>query len=719
MTEIESRILGDLNKEQKAAVLKVTCPVRIIAGAGSGKTKVLTRKIAYLIEVVKIEPKKIIALTFTNKAANEMKSRVEDLIGPKANEMVVSTFHSLCYRFLREEISSLEGFSNNFAVADSTDQDSLLKEIYKKYELSKTTFPYFMMKEYISSKKNQFINPDELINDAKEENNEVELIKAKVYKEYQELLSQSKTLDFDDLLIYTKNIIDNNSKIKEKWQNRFDYFLIDEFQDTSKIQYEIINSILKNQNITIVGDPDQTIYSWRGADISFINNFDKLHKKVLTITLFRNYRSTKNILKAANQLITNNVNRIPKELATENEEGSEIEYYAASSQENESLWVTTQINKLKKEKNQLKDIAILYRSNFYSRSIEDALIKESIPYKIINGQKFYERAEIKDALAFLRCIYEPTDISLKRIINVPPRKLGESTIERLVSFANDKKMTLWDSWLKHINQINIPHEKKENLFKFINLLRKYQVLIRNRKPINLVLEELLIEVGYFKMFEDNDPNNQSRLENIKELIKSIKLWEQKNPDKYVGEYLDYISLESLNIEDSTNINYVSLMTVHAAKGLEFKNVFVIGLNEGVFPAYKVLKLDKEDEENFFLEEERRLAYVAFTRAKEKLFLSSSKEYIGDNKNGYNAPSRFIDEADLKISTSSKTAEILLDSKITKKQRNFEVGDTIFHINFGEGVVLEIVGDSIIIEFKNKGVGIKQLLKNHKSIEKVG
>lgn len=717
MKKVESKILEGLNKEQKAAVVNIKTPVRILAGAGSGKTRVLTRKIAYLIDEIGIKPNRIIALTFTNKAANEMKARVEVLIGCKAENMIVSTFHSLCYKFLRYEIKNYDKSLENFAILDSTDQDGVLKEIYANLDIQKTTIPYPIAKEYISGNKNNFISVDKAKELANETENETLILKSKIYEQYQLLLSNSKSLDFDDLLIYTKRILEEKPEIKDKWKNKFDYFLIDEFQDTSKIQYEIIDLLAHNQNITIVGDPDQTIYSWRGADISFINNFDKLYKKVLTITLAQNYRSTKKILDAANNLIKHNANRLPKDLVTENVDGENIEYYEGTTQENESLWIASQIDKLKKSKNQLKDIAILYRSNYYSRSIEDVLIKESIPYKIINGQKFYERAEIKDALAFLRCIYEPTDISLKRIINVPPRKLGESTVSKLVEFANKKKMSLWDSWLKHINEINIPNEKKANLYKFIEVLRKHNAYLNKRKTIHDVLENLLEEIGYIQMIKESEDANSSRLDNIKELIKSIKQWEQINPDKFIREYLDTVSLESLNIEDSTNINYISLMTIHSAKGLEFKNVFVIGLNEGVFPSKKVLQDDDEDGESELLEEERRLAYVAFTRAKEKLFLSSSREFIGDYKNSHN-PSRFINEANIEVSESFKTGEISLQSKIHKNTRHFEPGDKINHINFGEGIVLEVDGDTIIIEFKNKNFGIKQLLKNHKSIERI-
>lgn len=713
----ENKIIEDLNVEQKVAVLNVKSPVRVLAGAGSGKTKVLTRKIAYLIQVLKIKPERIMALTFTNKAANEMKSRVVNLIGSQAENMIVSTFHSFCYKFLKEEISNLKEFPNNFAIIDGVDQDNTLREIYKSIEISKNMLPFQVIKEYISSNKNKYISPEDILKKNNELNieDEIELLKAKIYHEYWKTLINSHSLDFDDLLIYTKKILIEFEEVREKWKNKFDYFLIDEFQDTSNIQYKIISLISDKHNITIVGDPDQTIYSWRGADISFINNFDKLHENVLTVTLFHNYRSTKNILQAANNLIMYNSNRIPKKLVTENPEGERIEYYEGSTLEKEALWVTLQINKLKKEKNQLKDIAILYRSNYYSRAIEDSLIKELIPYKIINGQKFYERAEIKDVLAFLRCIYKPTDISLKRIINVPTRKLGNSTVDKLISFAKSKNLTLWESWLKHINIINISYDKKQSLFSFIEVLRKYNALTQKKQSINLILEQFLEEIGYIKMIKDTEDSTSSRYENIKELLKSIKKWEKQNPEKYIGEYLDFISLEVLNIEDSTNINYVSLMTIHAAKGLEFKNVFIIGLNEGVFPSRKTLLLDDEEGESEHLEEERRLAYVAFTRAKKRLFLSSSKEFFGSNGS---TNSRFIKEAQIETTNFSPSSNLSIDSKLYRNNRHFEAGDVVIHINFGEGIVLDVNGDSIIIEFKNKDFGVKQLLKNHKSIEKV-
>lgn len=713
--QIKSMILDDLNKEQKAAVIKTKGPIRIIAGAGSGKTKVLTRKIAYLVEIAKVDPRKIMALTFTNKAANEMKERVEQIVGDKVNNMIISTFHSLCARFLQYEIKNLKGFENNkFVVLDSIDQTDLLKEIYKKHSISSTTISYYSMLEFISNNKINFIEPKSILENAQ---SDVDKIKAQVYLEYQEMIQSSKSLDFDDLLIYTKEILSKNENILTKWQSRYEYFLIDEFQDTSKIQYDIISLIAKNENITIVGDPDQTIYSWRGADITFINEFDKLHPNTTTIVLHQNYRSTKNILNAANKLIKFNPNRLPKDLDTENENGNQIEYYQGSSQDLETLWVVSKINYLKKCKVQLKDIAILYRSNYYSRAIEDALISEAIPHKIIGGQKFYERAEIKDSISFLRSIWMPNDIALKRIINIPSRKIGPAAVEKLTKFANQKKLSLWDSWIQNFNQIDIQKDSKENLFKFINVLRKHKIALEKGVPIHKVLESFLDEIGYMNLIKENSTNIASnKFDNVKELLKSIKIWEDKNKDKTIDDYLEEISLVSLVNEDVNNTNYVSLMTIHAAKGLEFKNVFVIGMNEEIFPSQRAIDEDKNNDGSK-LEEERRLAYVAITRARERLFLSNAKGFFFENKQN-KLPSRFLKEMGLNVNWYDSSTMINDFDNDSKSSKKINIGDKVMHTNFGEGVVLDINGDTIIIEFKNKSIGVKQLLKNHKSIERL-
>lgn len=707
-----NNILNDLNNEQKAAILVVNGPVRILAGAGSGKTKVLTRKIAYLVENHGVNPRRILALTFTNKAANEMKERVGALIGEKIEHMTISTFHSLCVKFLRREINNLDGYQKSFKILDFVDQQDILKEIYKKYSISNTVIGYYSMLEFISYNKINFITPFNVESNA---DTEIEKLKAKVYLEYDQTVKENKMLDFDDLLIFTKIILENFDEVKQKWQNYFEYFLIDEFQDTSKIQYDIITLLAKSGNITIVGDPDQTIYTWRGADISFINDFDKLHPNTKTITLSKNYRSTKKVLDAANLLIKHNPNRLPKVLVTDNEVGEDIEFYHGTNQESESIWVVSKINQLRKSKVQLKDIVILYRSNFYTRAIEDALINESIPHKIINGQKFYERAEIKDTLSFLKCIWKPDNISLKRIINIPSRKIGPATLDKLVEFAHNKKLSLYDSWIKHFKEIKISEESKNNLKDFINLLRKYKVLLDKNIEYHKVLNSFLNEIGYLNLIKEDTTSTGTKLDNVLELIKSLKTWQQKNPSKTLDDYFEDIALISLTLDDSTNLNYISLMTIHAAKGLEFKNVFIIGMNEEVFPSSKSIE-DFDDENR--MEEERRLAYVAVTRAKERLFLSGSRGQLFDSKK-IKQPSRFLAEMGISIDSYFSSSSSLVEfEKELKVHKHYNPGDRIIHTNFGEGIVLEISGDTIIIEFKNKDVGVKQLLKNHKSIERL-
>lgn len=650
-----------------------------------------------------------------------MLERVEQIIGIKAKNMIISTFHSLCNYFLQREYANFykDTRKNKFVILDREDQKSVLRTIYKANDLSASSIDYGSILEYISYHKINFISPEELTNSSDEELDEIEKNKIFIYEEYQKTLSNSNSLDFDDLMIKTKEILLADQEILMRWQNKFSYFLIDEFQDTSKLQYEIITLLAKSDNITIVGDPDQTIYSWRGADISFINNFDKLHENTTTITLHQNYRSTKKILNAANNLIKYNTNRLEKNLDTQNPEGVDIQFSVANTQEFETMWIISKINELKKNKVQLKDIAILYRSNYYSRAIEDAFITDGIPHKIIGGQKFYERTEIKDALTFLRCIWNPNDIALERVINIPSRKIGSTTLKKLHDFASSKNLDLWESWINNFREINISNETKKNLFDFINCLLKHRAALSKKIPIYQVLESFLNEVGYIKYLTSSQSmtNTTSRLDNIKELLKAIKTWTEKNKDKNIDDYLEEVALINLHNDDSTNINYISLMTVHAAKGLEFKNVFVIGLNEGVFPTNRALENEKEGD-GFLIEEERRLAYVAITRAKERLFLSACRGPQFNNNKTVSKPSQFLDEMGLNLSFF-KTEEIDANKIINfYKDREFSPGAKIIHTNFGEGIILDVNGDTIVVEFKNKAFGIKQVLKNHKSIERL-
>ncbi len=721
MNDFEEKIFENLNKEQKAAILKNDGPLRIIAGAGSGKTGVLTKKIAYLIKKMNIAPSKILALTFTNKAANEMKLRVIDIIGDEGNLANISTFHALCYKFLRSEIENLD-YPKKFIVLDSTDQIYILRKIYKNMDLSSSTLSYTSTLKYISKTKISLIIDEEDKKHEEELKNDTEALKFEIYKKYCEEVNAKKYVDFDDLLILTNKILVKFPKIRKIWSSKFDYILVDEFQDTSVIQYNIIKLLSNLKNITIVGDPDQTIYSWRGADINLINNFHNDFKDTLTITMDTNYRSTKKILNAANKLIRSNKDRMPKTLKTNNDDGHPIQFQYAYSQEAEARWVVTQINELKRNKVQLKDIAIFYRSNFYSRLIESSLIADSINHKVFGGQKFFERIEIKDVISFLWTISKTTSqIHLQRILNVPARKIGPATEAKLIKFAEEQNMSLYDALIKNFKILPIPKETKSKIVDFLNEIRRHKSFIERGIPISKTIESFLNSINYIASIKEDNTESDSKLENITELLKSIELWETKNPTLKLEDYLEEISLMNMSSDlGDEAINFVTLMTIHASKGLEFKNVFLLGLNEDVFPSARISQEDDEEKRNELMEEERRLAYVAITRAKEKLFISGARgtNFIA-NVTNQKYPSRFISEMGIDLSThvSDLTAIRNFENDI-KINKNYIIGDFISHISFGEGVVLDIESDKMTIKFHKEEVGIKQFLKNHKSIERI-
>lgn len=715
----KEKIFSNLNKEQKASILKNDGPLRIIAGAGSGKTGVLTRKISYLVKIMGIKPERILALTFTNRAANEMKSRVVEIIGSEGEKISISTFHALCYKFLREEITRID-YPKNFIVLDSTDQIYILKKIYKEINLASSLLSYASMLKYISKAKISSISPAP---ENEKIENDTELLKMEIYRKYTLELKEKKYVDFDDLLILTDKILNEFRDVKKYWSSKFDYILIDEFQDTSVIQYNIIKSLSNFKDITIVGDPDQTIYSWRGADINLINNFHKDFKNTTTITMDLNYRSTKNILNAANKLIRSNEDRMPKSLKSNGEKGDPIEFHYAYSQEAEARWVVGQINELKKNKVQLKDIAIFYRSNFYSRLIESSLVSESINHKVFGGQKFFERTEIKDAISFLWTISKTSpQIHFQRIINIPSRKIGPVTEAKLIQFAYEKNLPLYDALIENFKVIPVPKETKINIVNFLNEIRRHKSFIERGISISKVIESFLNSIGYILLIKEDNTESDSKLENIQELFKSIDTWESKNPGSSLEDYLEEISLMNISSDaEEDAINYVTLMTIHASKGLEFKNVFILGLNEDIFPSARISQVDDEDSRKTKMEEERRLAYVAITRAKEKLFISGARgtNFIADVIN-QKYPSRFISEMGIDVSAhvSDLTAIRNFENDI-KISKNYVIGDLISHISFGDGVVLDLEGDKITIKFNKAEIGVKQFLKNHKSIERLG
>ncbi|AWX69480.1 ATP-dependent helicase [[Mycoplasma] anseris] len=716
-----------LNKEQLGAVLHTDGPLRIIAGAGSGKTRVLTHKIAYLINERNINPRDILAVTFSNKAAAEMKQRVEALLGSsELGQPNVFTFHSLCARILRQEIHNM-GYPNDFQILDELDQKEVLKVVYNELDITASQYSYNSIISFIQNQKNDLKTPKDL--EESEEFKDSDDMRIKIYKNYQIHLDMAHSLDFDDLLIFVYHLFYDKEyeTISNKWSRYFKYVLVDEFQDTSQLQYEIVKKIAGSHNITIVGDPDQTIYSWRNADINIILNFDKDYPDAITIKLEKNYRSTQKILFAANKLIKYNKYRLKKDLYTENDEGEDIEFFCGYSEEEEARWIAQRISDLKRNRVQLKNIAILFRINSYSRAIEEALIKENTIYKLFGSIKFYQREEIKDALAYLRVIHDGSEISLLRILNKPSRKIGEITIEKLLKFARRQNLDLFSCLEQKINDIQrnlkISIETLRNIAQFINQIRwaRRALEINN---INLTLKELMIHrIKYFEEIKKSQEEYEERLNNFNSLIEAIENWENKNPTGTIDQYLQEITLITDRDVDDDAASYVSLMTVHNAKGLEFDYVFIAGLSENIFPLKRAISISPKNDFTYLnrkamvqenpegLEEERRLAYVALTRAKEKLFLSFA---VGRNAA---SQSRFIIEAGIqKTKNRINIANNFSTSTNINKNVDLIVGDFITHKIYGKGEVLEILDNIIHVQFETESK-IKTLDKYHPSIKK--
>lgn len=712
MTKSEM-ILADLNNEQEEALLYFDTPLRLIAGAGSGKTRVLTRKIAYLINDVGIPANQILAVTFTNKAAAEMRERVQQYCILQEGEKInAQTFHSLCSKILRFDGQEI-GIKNDFVIIDEIEKKQIINRICKTIDYDPDTIDTkSLIKLFSWAKVNMYDEQDlkqQMIK--KGDFNEVIL---NLYQKYNEILRKEKYLDFDDLIIKTNELFKKSISAAEKWSKMYSFILVDEFQDTSLQQYEILKVLTsKGAHITIVGDPDQTIYSWRKADVNLILNFDKDFPNTKTIVLNTNYRSTKKILNSANNLIKHNSKRYIKDLVTENEEGDDIIFNHAFSQEAEARWVIHKINELKKNKVQLKNIAIFYRSNWYSRVFEEALINEGIHHKIFSGQKFFHRKEIKDVLAFLRVIYDGSDVYLQRILNVPPRKIGAVALEKIEKKVEETGLSLFDTLVEHHKNLKLPKDTVKEIINLLNSINFCRKALENNK-ISLVLDEMLTRINYYDYIKA-DPNLKgTALENVKELINSIDEWEKKNPDKKINQYLEHVALLSAGDEFDNFSNYVSLMTVHAAKGLEFENVFIVGLSDQLFPHNR--SLTSSDDEKEQLEEERRLAYVAVTRAKKRLFISDSRGTLITTKEE-KIPSRFISEMGINIDNYIIQNNIVssFDEENDKKTNNkFVVGDFISHTTFGEGEVVSVDSMSIEVKFLKFDTP-KKLSKNHNSI----
>ena len=711
-------LVQNMNENQLKAILKTQGAVMVIAGAGSGKTRVLTNRIAYLIAKKNVLESNILAITFTNKAAKEMKERIYSLVGEISKYIWINTFHSMCVRILRQHIDLL-GYNKNFTILDTSEQKTIIKNIVKELNLSEDSYQPNNILKIISNSKNSMISVNEMKAQAR-----FGFMKnvAEIYEYYQKYLKKNSVLDFDDLMLKTIVLFEKHPEVLAIYQNKFEYIHVDEYQDTNVIQYKLIKMLSEvHKNICIVGDDDQSIYSWRGACSDNIINFEKDYEDVEVIFLDQNYRSNSTILDAANAVIKNNTDRKDKALWSENKGGDKITVYAATNDKDETDDIAKKILDLKAQGVDYKDIAILYRANYLSRSMENSCMAFGIPYKLIGSLKFLQRQEIRDLLAYMNVIVNKNDeFSLRRIINVPKRGIGASSMAKIDNYAEQYGLSLFEA-LKNIDMIGVSKKIITNIHLLTQLIEKYS------QTEQYSIEDLIVGIykdsGYESMLKESaDAYAESRIENISELVSSAKQFSSMNDN-----LIDFISEMSLtsDADDENEDDSVVLSTVHAAKGLEYRVVFIMGLEENLFPSIRDAE-SSEDERNK-MEEERRLAYVAITRAKEKLFMSyaNRRMQFGSIKN--NKRSRFLDEVPNKLmhfesgfgATANDSGESQLESvtkfisrlspkiKIADKPKtdvrtNYVVGDIVVHKKFGEGKVLSIEKDSVKVDFEKVG-----------------
>ncbi|WP_304683283.1 DNA helicase PcrA [uncultured Clostridium sp.] len=628
-------LLEELNDKQYEAVTNTEGPCLVIAGAGSGKTKVLTHKIAYLIEENNVKPWNILAITFTNKAANEMKERVEKLVGDVTKDMWIGTFHSICVRILRRQIDRI-GFDTSFVIFDTSDQRTLVKQILKSQNLDDKIFTDRSVLFEISNAKNEMLEPDAYSARAMGDFRKEKI--ADIYRIYQKRLKENNAIDFDDIINFTIKILLDNPDLLEYYSDKFKYVLVDEYQDTNKAQFTLVTLLAaKYGNITVVGDNDQGIYSFRGADISNILNFEKDFPGTKIIKLEQNYRCTQNILNAANEVIKNNETKYEKKLWTSNDAGNLPKVYRGDDEYDEANYIVRQINHLKMEEYyKYSDFAVLYRMNTQSRSIEDILRRENIPYKIIGGLKFYERKEIKDIIAYLRLIQNTSDnLSLTRIINEPKRGVGKTSLDNIEAISNSQGVSMYDI-IKEADKYGL-NRIFGNTREFIQVIEELKTKV-DTLSISELIKQTLNKSGYTKALEDeNTIEAENRIENLDEFLTVAMEFEEESADNSLREFLESITLSSDIDGMEETEESVTLMTLHSAKGLEFPTVFLVGMEEGIFPGYKSIGEEKE------IEEERRLCYVGITRAKENLFLTCAKQRTIFGSTSYNAVSRFVKE----------------------------------------------------------------------------
>ncbi|HET9392525.1 MAG TPA: DUF3553 domain-containing protein [Candidatus Rubrimentiphilum sp.] len=711
-----------LNDVQSAAVRHANGPCLIFAGAGSGKTRVLTHRIAYLLNELDVSPDQILAVTFTNKAAGAMKSRLERMVGDQARDLWVGTFHSMCVRMLRRE-GSRAGIASNFAIIDDADQRTVIREILTDLDYDERQLTPGACLAEISKAKNALIWPKEYR--AANESFLGERF-ANVYTEYQRRLSESNSLDFDDLIVRTIDLFENDEKARTKWQNRFRYILVDEYQDVNFAQYKLI-SILgeKHRNITVVGDDDQSIYSWRGSDYRMILRFEEDFPGAKVFTLEENYRSTQTILDAANALVANNKTRAPKKLFTSRDAGETITAFAADTERSEARYVVEKVKELVREGASYSDFLVLYRTNAQSRVFEEAFIAEGIPYRVIGGVGFYARSEIKDVIAYLRYIENPADaIAFKRIVNVPRRSIGSQTLASLVTAADAAKVPVGQAIFdKDLLKKAVPKKTRE-LERFAELIES----LRSRLA-DLTIADLLVAVmeesGYLRELRNEDtPDSRTRMENLEELVGVAREYETNDPEATLAGFLANVALISDldTLDDSSS--YITMMTMHSAKGLEFPSVFLTGLEEGVFPHSRAL-VDMTE-----LEEERRLAYVGVTRAMNRLFLSYAERRTLFGNTFAHPKSRFLEEMPsiemlgsiaLPRPSGGRWREVAIhESAGAGIKMNLQSGDRVRHPKWGEGKISGVIGaggDGLVtIDFPN--VGQKMVMLKYAPLEKL-
>ena len=737
-----NNMLDKLNERQKEAVLATEGPVLVLAGAGSGKTTVLVNRIAYMISEKHIRPWNILAITFTNKAAREMKDRIERLLGDTAKDMWIGTFHSVCVRILRSCIDLL-GYSRDFVIYDTADTKTVMKECLRELDIDEKSFPVRNVLSIISNAKNDLMDAATFENVYKSDYR-MSII-AKIYYRYQTKLRKNNAVDFDDIILNTVKILSENPDVLSKYQDKFQYILVDEYQDTNNSQYLLINLLAQaNRNLCVVGDDDQSIYKFRGANIGNILNFEDDYSDVQKITLDQNYRSTENILDAANSVISNNKGRMGKSLWTSNGDGNKVFVYTGTNEYDEARYIARQIKKHFDEQGSFSDCAILYRTNAQSRVIEEMLMRESVPYKVLSGLRFYDRKEIKDIIAYLRVVYNPNDdVSLARIINEPKRKIGNATLEKARNIAREKETSLYDV----ISHADDYPEFKTAIKKLLSFSEIIQSLIKLKDTVTIeeLTGRILNDTGYMPaLVMEDTTESKTRIENLGEFISVITEFEKnEETGNTLGEFLENISLVSDIDGYDENEDSAVLMTIHSAKGLEFPIVFLSGLEEGLFPGMRSMESDDD------IEEERRLCYVAITRAKEQLYITKTISRTIHGKTMPTTASRFFKEIPVeyledKTTLQPKVAKVMQDLGVRnaaapKKEvymtkgfgssvkssgstdySKFKAGDTVEHRTFGRGEILKATpcGNDCILEIQFESIGFKRLMAAFAKVKKI-